>query len=345
MVTRRFAMLGMLATATSASAQPATSPRPGNGQSFSRRLATPPEKIHDERVEHFLLKGSRHEGEPWQIHVAWPAASAPADGYRTLYLLDGNATFPMAWHHLKALEKQTAHRSAAQTTILIGIGYPDDVMFDVRRRYFDLTSPTAPEYEATRPGVKPGGNEFFLDFIEFDLLPALYKRARINRQRQSLYGHSLAGYCALHAFFTRCHLFNNWIMADPSLWWDAGSIIYQHDAFLSGVRAAGNQLRHQKRLLIERSMGKKPRPPGSPNVKPDNPQRRHIIESIHPELLARLDLLTLGSELATISNVEVGYHQYSHETHGSMINPSVGDAVLFSLDTIPDHVQKLSNKR
>jgi predicted alpha/beta superfamily hydrolase len=245
-----------------------------------------------------------------------------------LYLLDGNACFPLAWHALQALQERLP---AARELALVGIGYPAAVRIDVQRRYHDLTPPTPAERMQGRSGVTTGGQEVFLDFIEHDLRPAIAQRLAVDPQRQALFGHSLGGLLTLHALYTRPHLFQTWLAADPSLWWDGGSILREEQAFLAGVQAAGNRLRTPLRLLIERSGGSRrtaraERPAAGAGAAPA-PLPAEVLDS--------------ARRLARVEGMQVAYHRFANESHGSMVAPSIRDGLAFLLGAAPEHLDVL----
>ncbi|ENO85694.1 alpha/beta hydrolase, partial [Thauera linaloolentis] len=281
-----------------------------------RQAALPPERIRHERVDEFLLGSSRYGGEPWRIHVAWPQGRPPAGGWPVIHLLDGNAGFPLAWHALQAMRRG----GPQEEVVLVGIGYPADVRFDVERRYFDLTPPTAGEH--LRGAIKTGGQDAFLDFIEHDLRPAIARRVAVDPRRQALFGHSLGGLLVLHALYTRPWMFQTWIAADPSVWWNGHSIQHEEAAFLAGVRAAGGRLARPLRLLVERSAERSTR------------QQAGTGEP-------RPDALDSARRLARIDGLEVFFHRFADESHPSMLGPSIQDGLRFFLGEAPAHLQRV----
>ncbi|WP_168734221.1 alpha/beta hydrolase [Pseudothauera nasutitermitis] len=315
-IDRRTALLGLAAIAGSALARQ----NPAGAATPRQQAALPPEQIRHERVEQFLLGGSRHAGEPWRIHVAWPQGEPPAQGYPVIHLLDGNASFPLAWHALQAMQRSDP-QGATQRVVLVGVGYPAEVRFDVERRYFDLTPPTASEY--LRGAIRTGGQDVFLDFIEHDLRPAIARRIAVDPQRQALFGHSLGGLLALHALYTRPWMFQTWIAADPSIWWNGASILHEEAAFLAGVQAAGGRLTQLLRLLIEQSSGQDARQ-----------QRAGAGES-------RPDILGSARRLARIDGLDVFFHRFADESHPSMLGPSIGDGLRFFLGQAPAHLRRV----
>ncbi|SHE51673.1 hypothetical protein SAMN02745117_00433 [Lampropedia hyalina DSM 16112] len=331
---RRRCLLGMAALAGTAlaptigAAEPVP-PASVTGTPITRphqQAQLPPEQIQHERVSSFLLESSRHPGEPWRIHLARPVDASRTQGYSIVYLLDGNASFPLAWHALQSLQ---THLPSARQLVLVGIGYPAHVRFDVQRRFYDFTPPTAEEHLRGRKDTRTGGQDAFLDFIEHDLRPAIGQRLAIHPQRQALFGHSLGGLLTLHALYTRPHLFQIWMAADPSTWWNGQSIHQEHTAFLAGVHAAGNRFQNPAKLLLQRSSES-----GRGTKQPER-----IAATPHDS--RRMEILNNALELARIEGLEVFYQHFAHESHPSMLAPAIKDGLSLLLGTTPAALQRI----
>ncbi|GAA4332537.1 alpha/beta hydrolase-fold protein [Pigmentiphaga soli] len=290
------------------------------GRSAAQRAADQPaEIIDDPRIERFDLAAEAGAAS-WHIQVARPAGPPPA-GCAVLYLLDGDATFPLAWHAQAA--------AGIRDLALVGIGYPGGRRIDVRRRYYDLTPPTAAEYMRVRdPAVRTGGQDAFLDFIAGPLRDAVARIAQPDPARQTLFGHSLGGLFALHAMMTRPALFRSYAAADPSIWWNGQSILREAAAFAGGIDAAGGTLARPVRLQIETS-GSLPPTLGRAR---DDAAREGEEPAAHG----------LAHRLAAIAGFEVYLRHEAHETHGSLMAPSTVDAVAFAAGAVPDGVQRLA---
>jgi predicted alpha/beta superfamily hydrolase len=117
-------------------------------------------------------------------------------------------------------------------TVVVGIGYPNPkTVYDFRRGP-DLT-PASPdgEYEMPldrhgnpRTDISFGKAAEHLEFIRKDVMDYVYGTllpipALING-RKALFGHSYGGIFALYALFTAPELFNTFIAASPTVWWN-----------------------------------------------------------------------------------------------------------------------------
>jgi len=151
-------------------------------------------------------------GRRYQVYAAWPEGEAPAGGWPVVYVLDANTMFPTMVDSVRAL----ARRASPKQALVIGIGYPPDLK-PGEERAFDLTARLGSE-PPTLPGT--GGAEGFADFIERELKPAIAARFRVDAARETIFGHSYGGHFVLYTLVNRPGLFDNWIAASPSIWFE-----------------------------------------------------------------------------------------------------------------------------
>lgn len=186
-------------------------------------------------------------GETYRIFVSAPqGGSPPAGGYPVLYVLDGNAYFGSF-----AQARWVQEYLPVGKSIVVGVGYPGDKAWDVRRMNdytAALRDPPPPETRAYAK-YKSGARKEFLDFMTGRLRAEIAQRFAVNPQRQSLFGHSFGGLFALYAFYERPQAFQAIVAASPSMEWNAQSILDDERAFSARV-AAGQQLAPSRLLLI-----------------------------------------------------------------------------------------------
>ena len=80
-------------------------------------------------------------------------------------------------------------------------------------RFRDLTPTAVPNY----PGS--GGGDLFLAFIKKELIPYINQKYP-NKQTNTYFGASAGGLFGLYALLKEPRLFNSYLLADPSLFWD-----------------------------------------------------------------------------------------------------------------------------
>lgn len=167
------------------------------------------------------------QGRDYRIFIARPTGEAPAAGFPVIYLLDGNSVFGTA------VEASRLQARALGPAVIVAIGYPVDTPFDGTRRYYDLTPKTDLSTIPRRfeREIATGGQAEFLDFIVDRVRPLVERRYRVDPKRQTLFGHSLGGHFVLYTMFTRPGLFQRYVAASPSIWWNDRSLLKERDRF------------------------------------------------------------------------------------------------------------------
>jgi predicted alpha/beta superfamily hydrolase len=77
-----------------------------------------------------------------------------------------------------------------------------------------------------------GGADHFVDFIRNELMPEIGRRYRVAPFKVFV-GHSFGGLLAVHILITRPDMFQAYIAASPSLWWDNESTLRQAQDFFA----------------------------------------------------------------------------------------------------------------
>lgn len=160
-------------------------------------------------------------GRDYLIQVAVPDSPPPASGYPVLYVLDGNARFPLAVVARDTLTRQGPSGPGSHW-LIIGVGYVDTPRFDVAARSEDYTPPLPGLARTDDRGRPQGGGERFLAFLQRQLKPAIAARFAVDDSRQALLGHSYGGLFALYTLLSHPEAFSDYIAVSPSLWWGDG---------------------------------------------------------------------------------------------------------------------------
>ena len=129
--------------------------------------------------------------------------------YPVLIILDGNLHFKSISGTLNYLSSDVYGSRKIPEMIVVAIHNVD------RRRDF------TPDKIITVRENNTGGGDLFLSFLEKELLPELDQKYRTVPYR-ILFGHSLGGLLATHAYLKEKTLFNSFIAVDPSFGtWDS----------------------------------------------------------------------------------------------------------------------------
>ncbi|MEH6417153.1 alpha/beta hydrolase [Pseudomonas sp. CGJS7] len=203
-----FGLVVCLCMWSSVSAQP-RDPR----QTIGATVADAPSTAY--RFERFVVDDGSGE-RCWRVTLGIPKRSAPRAGFAALYMLDGNAALMEFDPGLLGELAGAAHPPA-----LVFVGYDNELRIDSAARTRDYT-PSAVIEGGERRG---GGAEAFADALLSRIQPEVRRRARLDRSREALWGHSLGGLFVLNLLYTQGDAFAAWLPASPSLWWDQGLLL------------------------------------------------------------------------------------------------------------------------
>lgn len=225
------AALLLIAIAPVAHAQPAASPASPPGYTM------PSTHMWDLAAD---------DGQIYRIFVSFPSEEKPPErGYPVLYVLDGNAMFAAFAEARRILEYGEMEKG-----IVVGVGYPGDDAYDVRR-LDDLTPPMLdppPPLWAGLAKYRSGGRGKFLDFLTGRLRNEIAKRYKVDLGRQSLYGHSLGGLFGLYALYHRPEAFQSIIAASPSMEWNDQGVLAEERDFTARLKAG--KIARTSRLML-----------------------------------------------------------------------------------------------
>jgi len=138
--------------------------------------------------------------------------------YPVLIVLDGNAHFKSITGMVNYMSSGHNGNRRIPEMIVVAIQNVN------RRRDF------TPDKTITKRENDSGGGDRFLSFLEDELIPELDQKYRTDPYR-ILFGHSLGGLLATHAYMKEKTLFNSLIAVDPSFGtWDAETMDKKLDA-------------------------------------------------------------------------------------------------------------------
>ncbi|HEX6250901.1 MAG TPA: alpha/beta hydrolase-fold protein [Gemmatimonadaceae bacterium] len=164
---------------------------------------------------------------PYRIYLALPHGyTEGSKRYRTLYVLDADATFALATQAYRLLRVDPA----MPDLLLVGIGYDLEGAARRSRRNQDLTPTRLVSDTATGQGAA------FLRSLANVIVPAVDSLYRTDRSDRAIFGHSLGALFALYALFERPELFQRYVVSSPSLWWDDAVVLRYERRFAERAR-------------------------------------------------------------------------------------------------------------
>ena len=262
------------------------------------------------------------------MYAGIPEAAPPAAGFPALFALDGNALPEL-------LNTATLRRLAAEApTVLVLIGYANDLRFDAAARAYDYTPPDthgqalADDFDPTRQN---GGAALLLQRLTTEIRPAVAKRAPLNPQRQTLWGHSYGGLFVLYSLLQQPDAFTQYIAADPSLWWQRGLFLQQaQQAFRRPLPFQPHaQLWLQKSGQAERKTA--PNPQQQQRIE----ARNRAVAAVPPDAAK-----TLAAQLGKLPGLSVHYQDYPQHSHGSLLAASFQAALSQASTPFQEHIQE-----
>ncbi|MGG0717526.1 alpha/beta hydrolase-fold protein [Robertmurraya massiliosenegalensis] len=169
---------------------------------------------------HYFSQSTEYE---YTIQVYVPNTTPPQTGFPIIYVLDGQSYFEFAKHAIK-LQSQNKRKTKIEPSIVVGICHDEKDMR--QRRFYEFTAP-ADQYIFPKHAKgkhmdlgENGGAPLFQKFMEEELKPFIEKKFEVDTNKQTLYGHSLAGYYAIWCYLTHCHDFQTYLAISPSIWWN-----------------------------------------------------------------------------------------------------------------------------
>ncbi|MDF7667567.1 alpha/beta hydrolase-fold protein [Orbaceae bacterium ESL0727] len=274
--------------------------------------------VPNSQVERFH---SKRIGD-YKITTYWPNKPAPQEGWPVIYLLDGDSYFFAAYNMITA---QVCDRCVIQDGVVVAIDY-----FGKSRRSLDylpkpdqLTAEILPNGQVNIPEAYGGADDFW-NFMEQELKPAIEKHFAINKNRQTLYGHSYGGIWALHALVTKPITYNTYVISSPSMWFSGGYMFKEVEQFV--VDKSRPTLTAPVNLLLsvggdEQSLIpiEKQYPLGKQKMLLKHRQNRKMVDSA-------TQLSTIFHQ-ANITNLHVNYVIYPHQTHKTVQFVSLQDGI------------------
>ncbi|MBT0570235.1 alpha/beta hydrolase [Curvibacter sp. CHRR-16] len=191
---------------------------------------------------------SRYTGQRYRIWLGLPSKPAPEQGYPVLWMLDGQASFPIM-EYVRPRSASVADTPPGRQKadpmlpgLIVAVGYASDKPFDNDARAQDYTPPTqGPTGDLL--SKQHGGSAAFLRFLTEELRPYLAQYFPMDATRHTLFGFSYGGLFAVNTLVTAPQHFQRYWAASPSLWFGQGEVMRNWQQGLASLRQYSPALR------------------------------------------------------------------------------------------------------
>lgn len=297
-------------------AAPAASMAAQQEERLSGRLKWQPSVLPGAKSSSFH---SRATGRTYRIQIG-KVGREPAGGYPVVYVLDGDAIFPVAFLHGSALAMQPQD-NAATSMLVVGVGYSETTLLDMAARAADYTPPAA-DYSNTGDAFAKhfGQADRFLDFLNDELKPAIANDFHIDKANQTLIGHSYGALFGLYALFSQPDSFSSYIVSSPSIWWNKSHILTYFEKFKQDQQQITTPIR------IRITSGSLEQAPSS--YAQSNDKRVQMLNS--RQMVSNACAISASIDKLGNSNIHIEYQNYPNKTHGTVIMPAIADGITYS---------------
>lgn len=156
----------------------------------------------------------------YELYIKLPNsyATEPKRRYPILFLHDARYAFPL----VSSLTRQLANAGKIEELIIVGISYSKGDNGDVSRTrdYTPTHSPNEKIGHSTAARQASGQASAYLRFIMAEVFPFVARNYRADMSRKSYAGHSFGALFGAYVLLTAPTTFENYIVSDPSLWYD-----------------------------------------------------------------------------------------------------------------------------
>ncbi|MCP4223546.1 MAG: alpha/beta hydrolase [Actinomycetia bacterium] len=172
---------------------------------------------------------STHTGRTYEVVVELPNRYHRSDkAYPLVVVLDGQWVFGVVRDAFRVL----ALGRELPEAVVVGITHSRTDLRDLvqdRAADFTPTKATAPTETGVQiPAAEVGNAALFRRAMLEEILPVATSELRLNGDR-TLVGHSFSALFALDTLLTDPDLFDRWVLASPSVWWD-DQVMFRREA-------------------------------------------------------------------------------------------------------------------
>jgi len=270
-------------------------------------------------VEDSLFSKTLDESRTFWVQV--PASYDPQNplSYPVAYVLDGSV-------HFNAVSTVHNYYSGGYIPEMIIVGVSNR-----KNRTRDLTTSKIEKRRGQTYYQENGEADKFVKFIENELIPLIDKKYPTTNYR-TLIGHSYAGLFTINTLMKHTHLFENYLVIDPSLDWDNQKLLKESEEIMKNKNFKG------KSLFI--SLG------GQLHMQNSEININNVMKDTSEfSLFARSNIMF--SEL-TEKNKQNGLNTkwkfYEDDIHGTIPLPSILDGLIYFFNWYPiENTDKFNN--
>ncbi|MDA8016270.1 MAG: alpha/beta hydrolase-fold protein [Thermoanaerobaculia bacterium] len=288
---------------------------------FARSEREGPAEVSLPGTESVVLE-SKTVGEAYRIFVAHPMVPprSPDQKFPTLYLLDGDISFPM----VRQIALSLTSGMELPPVLIVGIAYPGGERQAGALRTRDYTPSPDPVFTriaqrwggAVEGDAASGGASKFLRFLTTELKPYIEENYPADPQDSTLFGISFGGLFATYALLETPGEFQRFVIGSPSLWWGDKQMFQIEERFAKNhddleasvfLAAGGRETAEHDEAILE----KLPEPLRRPMLElqeamDGGPLMLEVVQPFVEQLRGR-----------NYPGLDLTFHVFDHETHGS----------------------------
>jgi len=269
---------------------------------FSQKLEPKEREVIIYEPDHTII--SNITGNDYQLYMSFPRRYSTKDtiSYSILYVLDGIRDFEFFRSEQRKLSGKI------EDIIIVGISSGLDYKNGGIDRTLDYTTAVdtvkdqemEKNYNLPKDSKKTGGAAEFLECLKTEITPFLDKNYKTNNNR-GITGHSYGGLFTAYALKNSDGFFTRFGVNSPSLWW-------------------------MNEELLNKAVFQ-----FTENIKWGIPPTKVFISVGGKEGLSMVSTMikfSLYLEEAEYENIDLKWHVFDDESHGSVIRPSLNATLL-----------------
>lgn len=165
---------------------------------------------------------SKNVNDSFDIFITKADSLNPNVKYHAFYYLDAEIN---SGKLLRQMLGKPEYKNLLDSNIFIGIGQKGDY-HSLRRR--DFVVPLLENGMERDTSKYFGQSARFYSFLKYELMPLMNTKFLLNKNGNSIFGHSFGGLFVVYCLFKNDSLFNHYYALSPSLWVN-NKAIYQYD--------------------------------------------------------------------------------------------------------------------